>query len=715
MATTTPNYGLRKPTNNDIVNVATDISGNMDLLDAHAHSGTYERVYVPSGLDSTGATSNSVAVQTAIDEAYAAGGGTVLIPFPGTYRLDTRYMTGYTDVQAAIWMRSNVELRMVPGAKFKLASATGLLANVTLANQRAHIITVIDPYAVAGSHVVKSNIRLTGVELDCNTAGQSVQSIYAGIFLGSVDGAWLTDCKVYDLYGTAAGPTGETMCYDLRSCRGIHYTNCTADGQGASSSPLTNTSTGFSANYSHDISYTGCTAHDFNKGQGFTIWQCASVAYAGCHAYRCPEAAGFNCERSEGVTYSSCISGGRSPSTDGEPDLPTTWFSGNQEDLGNIYGFNCIASYNQFGVYINANTGISPTMISDGVVFSGDFSNNPSGNESVENEAARSWIGPFKIVDAFAADIYHRSNAPHELFTAGNFASGLRQTIRGTTGFTYRLYAELAEVFRITGGAGTNAGGDSDTTDRPGDAEFFYNLRGATVGVSVISGAGKAMVADTDFHHRPADGAMAVANDTTAATYRLCLRTNGTWGPAERDAEILAADLLTSGEQTIPRNELNGGTPTMTSQQLRLSYFTARKTETITQVKLWTAGTAAGATPSLVRVGIWTTDATGALLSLVASTTNDTALLATLNTEYTKALTASFTKKVGQRYAVGVLVVTAAAAPTVVGSTMGGQNSIMSYSPVRGAGAGSQADLPSSLVAGSIAGSINRPYVVLLP
>lgn len=41
MATTTPNYGLRKPENSDTVNVALDIAANMDLIDAHAHSGTY--------------------------------------------------------------------------------------------------------------------------------------------------------------------------------------------------------------------------------------------------------------------------------------------------------------------------------------------------------------------------------------------------------------------------------------------------------------------------------------------------------------------------------------------------------------------------------------------------------------------------------------------------------------------------------------------------
>jgi len=56
MATTTPNYGLRKPTNADTVNVATDISANMDLIDAHAHSGTYvATVGVSSGTDDTAA------------------------------------------------------------------------------------------------------------------------------------------------------------------------------------------------------------------------------------------------------------------------------------------------------------------------------------------------------------------------------------------------------------------------------------------------------------------------------------------------------------------------------------------------------------------------------------------------------------------------------------------------------------------------------------
>jgi hypothetical protein len=53
MASQTPNMDLRKPTNNDTVNVVTDLSANFDKIDAHGHSGTY----VPlSGNPNTGAT-----------------------------------------------------------------------------------------------------------------------------------------------------------------------------------------------------------------------------------------------------------------------------------------------------------------------------------------------------------------------------------------------------------------------------------------------------------------------------------------------------------------------------------------------------------------------------------------------------------------------------------------------------------------------------------
>jgi hypothetical protein len=95
MASSTPNLSLRKPTNADLVNVATDLSENFDKIDAHvtsptAHSGTY----VPVGrlvfdVKDYGAVGNAVtddttAIQAAINAAGAAGGGTVYLP-PGTY------------------------------------------------------------------------------------------------------------------------------------------------------------------------------------------------------------------------------------------------------------------------------------------------------------------------------------------------------------------------------------------------------------------------------------------------------------------------------------------------------------------------------------------------------------------------------------------------------------------------------------------------------
>lgn len=77
MATTTSNFGLRKPSPSDTVNVALDISGNMDLLDAHTHSGTYEPLRT---LNATGvAATDTAALQAAITAAIAGTQRTVKI------------------------------------------------------------------------------------------------------------------------------------------------------------------------------------------------------------------------------------------------------------------------------------------------------------------------------------------------------------------------------------------------------------------------------------------------------------------------------------------------------------------------------------------------------------------------------------------------------------------------------------------------------------
>lgn len=126
-------------------------------------------------------------------------------------------------------------------------------------------------------------------------------------------------------------------------------------------------------------------------------------------------------------------------------------------------------------------------------------------------------------------------------------------------------------------------------------------------------------------------------------------------------------DIPITGEY-IPNRELWTSTSVTTvSQRLFLMFFTARNTETITTATCYTAGTAAGATPTFCGYGLYSVDSTTEDLTLITSTANDTTLFASTNTAYPKAFQASWSKVAGQRYAIGHLVVTAAAAPVFHG------------------------------------------------
>lgn len=172
-------------------------------------------------------------------------------------------------------------------------------------------------------------------------------------------------------------------------------------------------------------------------------------------------------------------------------------------------------------------------------------------------------------------------------------------------------------------------------------------------------------------------------------------------------------------------DRLDGGEPydrawataglTMTTQTLRLSYFTAHKSVSVSSVLVLQGSTAAGATPTLVRFGLWTAGRDGALNALVASTANDTALLAgSANTEVTKALSASYTFIPGQRYAGGALVVTAATAPTILGRGTGNVSATAKRVPCLSGSVGSQTDLPTSVAAGSVSANTNSPYIAFI-
>lgn len=179
--------------------------------------------------------------------------------------------------------------------------------------------------------------------------------------------------------------------------------------------------------------------------------------------------------------------------------------------------------------------------------------------------------------------------------------------------------------------------------------------------------------------------------------------------PNGASGSVIDANVLTSGEEVIPRAWANAG-PGFASGSLRLSYFTARKTEAITQLRAETFSTAA-ATVTLARMGIYTVAENGDL-TLAAATANDTTLFGATFTKYTRSVTATLNKVAGQRYAFGVLVV-ATTPPLIMGTSV---PAALSADAPRIAGQlTGQTDLPASIAAGSVGNSGLLHCGVLLP
>lgn len=159
---------------------------------------------------------------------------------------------------------------------------------------------------------------------------------------------------------------------------------------------------------------------------------------------------------------------------------------------------------------------------------------------------------------------------------------------------------------------------------------------------------------------------------------------------------------VSAGETVLPRFAF-ASTNALVSGAMRLSYFTAGRSETIGSLVAATGATAAAATPTLCRMGIYAIASDGAG-TLVASTANDTALFSAANTIYTKALSASLAKVAGQRYAFAILVVSGTTMPNFVStsnsSILAAENAV---EPRITASLAGQADLPASFASGSLA------------
>lgn len=241
-------------------------------------------------------------------------------------------------------------------------------------------------------------------------------------------------------------------------------------------------------------------------------------------------------------------------------------------------------------------------------------------------------------------------------------------------------------------GAAYDRGGDAGTN--PPQQQFGIDASGATSLTAIVS-------TGTHVHSGVPGSAFNLASSFVAgATGDGYART--TLGPITLDSQtgIVTAgdpDALTAGEETLNPQAATASAG-LTSQRLCLTYFTARRSESVTKVRI-VSGSTAAAGVTLIRVGLYLVNADGSL-TLVASTPNDATLLTATFTEYTKSLSASYAKVAGQRYAIGVLV-QATTMPTVAG-TQPITTARLGRGTRRFGQVAAQADLPASIAVASL-------------
>lgn len=176
-------------------------------------------------------------------------------------------------------------------------------------------------------------------------------------------------------------------------------------------------------------------------------------------------------------------------------------------------------------------------------------------------------------------------------------------------------------------------------------------------------------------------------------------------------ADYFSNQQLASGETCLPRIAFSSGAA-LVSGTVSLTYWTAAKTEVCNQLSAVSGGVAAGATPTYAAMGIYLVDSAGNL-ALLAQCASDTTLFSVTFSTNTRALTSQLGKVAGQRYAFGLLVVSAAGMPTPVGPN--GTLQLASIPPRLAGQLAGQAALPASIPAGSVANSASGYLAAVTP
>jgi parallel beta-helix repeat protein len=712
MASQTPNMDLRKPTNNDTVNVVTDLSANFDKIDAHAHSGTYVSWFDVTryGAVGNGIANDGPAIALAVAAASAAGGGVVYFP-AGTYLVTTAqgaapstrsmlYFNGsaYDDIAfVGVGAQSIIKITHATAGILELRDCSRVVVR-DLAFLGAAVGGVLGSNRNSNADISGAGIRLTGVIHGTATGNYLSQLGYSAIYVtGGSQFCDVTDNHIYD-------------CTIIDWANGINEDSLAGTSGGGDATPrgcvisgnrISNVlgSGGIVVDNNGIASFTQVYGNvvDGDGGyQGIRLLNCQNVTVednivrasedSGIYAF---SSVAMSAVQILGNQLQGCGVGATAPGI-----VVTSTGGSLPRDV--LVSDNIVRGAGSVGIYVS---NVTDVLVHGNIVQG-------SGSKGIQAfyDAARQGV---TISDNIVADSTNEGiqlQATAVLSFCAVSGNHVRHNDAAGIRFSPSSPTFIADV-RVTGNIL-----EANDEATPGTTDGI-TIDGTKIFIdgNVVDGAGT--------HHRYG---LVIAATATAIEVGQNILT-GSLTADYLDASGTAtgfpglySQLLTTGEANMPPDlAANGSIPTG-NQSLRLRYFTARKTETISQVRVITGGTPAGATPTIVRIGIWTADLAGALIARVGATPNDTTLLAAGSTAYTKALSASFTKIAGQRYATGLLVVTAATAPVMWGLSL--PTPLAGTSPKRGGLIGGQADLPAAgVAAGSVSDAGNMPYIELLP
>lgn len=156
---------------------------------------------------------------------------------------------------------------------------------------------------------------------------------------------------------------------------------------------------------------------------------------------------------------------------------------------------------------------------------------------------------------------------------------------------------------------------------------------------------------------------------------------------------------IDGSSQTLPRTAPLSDDVAITSGTLYLSYLEASGSDEVNQLQFVVGDTAAGATPSLVKFALFVVESDGSLTRVAVGSSAE--ILGDPATAQSMQVTALDLVS-GSRYALGLLVITNAATPTMVGVQSVLPSSIVASEPALAHVVTGLADMPTTVAVGDL-------------